>query len=151
MRCESGPKEGSEEGTPHFSASVVCSPKVQQQRQVPRLPLVSFPSETAKLLQPYQWIFFLKRMGGSQNQIVTEIGKDLRRSSSPIPMLKQVPYSVLHMEASWRVLNIFRERDSTASPGSLFQCSVTVKARKIFLMFVWNFLCFSLCSCIPLK
>jgi len=41
-------------------------------------------------------------------------------------------------------LNISREGDSTTSLGSLFQCSVTLRVKKFFLMFRWNFLCFIL-------
>ena len=46
---------------------------------------------------------------------------------------------------SRRVWNISREGDSTASLGSLFQGSVTLRGKKFFLMFSWNFLCLSLC------
>ena len=46
---------------------------------------------------------------------------------------------------SRRVLNISREGDSTASLGSLGQGSVTLRGKKFFLMFSWNYLCFSLC------
>jgi len=42
-------------------------------------------------------------------------------------------------------LNISREGDSTASLGSLFQCSITLRGKKFFLMFRQNFLCLSLC------
>ena len=35
--------------------------------------------------------------------------------------------------------------DSTASLGSLVQCSVTLRVKKFFLLFSWNFLCFNLC------
>ena len=38
-----------------------------------------------------------------------------------------------------------REGDSTASLGSLFQCSVTLTVKKFFPMFVWNFLCSGFC------
>ena len=55
------------------------------------------------------------------------VGRDLWRSRSLTLLLKQVPCSSLHMKASSWVLNISRERDSTTSPDSLFQCSVTVK------------------------
>ena len=53
--------------------------------------------------------------------------------------------SRLHRTLSRRVLNISREGDSTAFLGSLFQCSITLRVTKLFLMFSWNFLCFSLC------
>ena len=46
-----------------------------------------------------------------------------------------VTYSRLHRTLSRRVLNISREGDSTASLGSLFQCSVTLRGKKFFLMF----------------
>ena len=65
--------------------------------------------------------------------------------SPEVLLLKQVPYSSLSRKASKRVLNISREGDSTASLGSLFQCSVTHMVNKFFCMFVWNFLCSSLC------
>jgi len=61
------------------------------------------------------------------------------------PCRSRVTYSRLHRTLSRRVLNISREGDSTASLGSLFQGSVTLRGKKFFLMFRWNFLCFSLC------
>ena len=45
----------------------------------------------------------------------------------------RVTYSKLHRTLSRRVLNISREGDS---PGSLFQCSVTLRGKKFFLMFL---------------
>jgi len=54
-------------------------------------------------------------------------------------------YSRLHMITPRQVLNIPREGDSTAPLGSLFQCSITLRMKKFFLVFRWNFLCFSLC------
>jgi len=61
------------------------------------------------------------------------------------PCRSRVTYSRLHRTLSRRVLNISREAESTASLGSLFQCSVTLRVKKFFLMFRWNFLCFNLC------
>ena len=61
------------------------------------------------------------------------------------PHRSRVTYSRLHRTLSRRVLNISREGDSTTSLGSLFQCSVTLRGKKFFLMFRQNFLCFSLC------
>lgn len=61
------------------------------------------------------------------------------------PLLKLVPCSKLHRKASRWILNIFKEGNSTTSLGSLFQCSVTLKVKKLSFMFVWNFLCYSLC------
>ena len=60
-------------------------------------------------------------------------------------VLKQVHYSNLYRKVSQQVLNIFREGDSTTSVGSLFLCSVTLTARKVFLMLIWNFLHSSFC------
>jgi len=61
------------------------------------------------------------------------------------PCQSRVTYSRLHRTLSRRVLNISREGDSTASLGSLFQGSVTLRGKKFFLMFRQNFLCFNLC------
>ena len=52
--------------------------------------------------------------------------------------------SRLHRTLSRQVLNISRE-ESTTSLGNLFQCSITLRGKKFFLMFRGNFLCFSLC------
>ena len=49
------------------------------------------------------------------------------------------------MTVSRRVCSISREGDSTTSLGSLGQGSITLRVKKFFLMFSWNFLCFSLC------
>jgi len=43
---------------------------------------------------------------------------------------KAAPYSQLHREESRWVHNISRERNSTTSLGSLFQCSVTLTVKK---------------------
>jgi len=71
---------------------------------------------------------------------------------SPVQPLCQsrVTQSRLHKTLSRRVLNISREGDSTTSLGSLGQCSVTLRGKKFFLTFSWNFLgfgFFSNCSC----
>ena len=65
------------------------------------------------------------------------VGRDLCGSSSPGPCWSRVTYR--------QVLNISREGDATTSLGSLFQGSVTLRVKKCFLVFNWNFLCFSLC------
>ena len=57
----------------------------------------------------------------------------------------RVTYSRLHRNLSRQILNISREGDSTTSLGSLFQCSVTLRGKKFFLLFRRNFLCLSLC------
>ena len=80
-----------------------------------------------------------------QNHRTFGVRRDLCGSSSPTLCRSRVTYSRMHRTLSRRVLNISRERDSTASLGSLFQCSVTLRGKKFFLMFSWNFLCFSLC------
>jgi len=80
-----------------------------------------------------------------QNHRILGVGRDLCGSSSPAPCQSRVSQSRLHRTSSRQVLNISREGDSTTSLGSLFQGSVTLRV-KFFLMFRWNFLCFSLCS-----
>jgi len=54
------------------------------------------------------------------------------------PCQSRVTYSRLHRTLSRRVLNISREGDSTASLGSLLQCSVTLRVKKFFLVFSWK-------------
>jgi len=54
------------------------------------------------------------------------VGRDLCGSPSPTPCRRRVTQSRLHRTLSRRVWNISREGDSTTSPGSLFQCSVTL-------------------------
>jgi len=61
------------------------------------------------------------------------------------PCRSRVTYSRLHRTLSRWVLNTAREGNSTTSLGSLFQCSVTLRGKKFFLMFRRNFLCFNLC------
>jgi len=81
----------------------------------------------------------------SQNHRMVGVGRDLCGSPSPTPCQSRVTHSRLHRTLSRRVLNISREGDSTAPLGSLGQGSVTLRGKKFFLMFSWNFLCFSLC------
>jgi len=59
-----------------------------------------------------------------------------------LPCQSRVTYS--RSSSRW-VLNIAREGDSAIPLGSLFECSVTLKVKKFYLVFRWNFLCFSLC------
>ena len=56
-----------------------------------------------------------------------------------------VTQSRLHKTLSRWVLNVSREGEPTTSLGILLQCSVTLRVKKFFFMFSWNFLCFSLC------
>ena len=53
---------------------------------------------------------------------------------------KAVPYNRSHMSVSTCALNISIEGDSTTSLCSLFQCSVILTVKKLFLRFIWNFL-----------
>ena len=78
----------------------------------------------------------------SQNHRISGVGTDLKRSS-PTPLLKQVHHNRSHKQASRQVLDISIEGDSTTNPGNLFQCSVPFTTKKIFHMFIWNFLCSS--------
>jgi len=73
------------------------------------------------------------------------VGRDLCGSPSPTPCQSRVTQSRLHRTASRRGWNISREGDSTVPLGSLFQCSVTLRGKKFFLMFSWNFPGFDLC------
>jgi len=72
------------------------------------------------------------------------VGRDLCGSSSPTPLLKQgrlqqaaqdLTQVGLEYLQSWTIHNL----------GNLFQCSVTLRGKKFFLTFRWNFLCCSLC------
>ena len=85
---------------------------------------------------------------GSQDHGITERwgleGTSVGHLVQP-PCQSRITYSRLHRTLSRRVLNISREGDSTTSLGSLFQCSFTLRVKKFFFMFTWNFLCFNLC------
>ena len=83
----------------------------------------------------------------SPNHRTVGVGRDLWGSFNPIqsPYWSRVTYSRLHRTASRQVLNISREGVSKTALGNLFQCSVILRGKKFFLMFRWNFLCFSLC------
>jgi len=63
------------------------------------------------------------------------------------PCRSRVTYSRLHRTVSRWVLSISREGDSTTSLGSLFQCSVTLRGKKFFLMFTRNFLFVPVAPC----
>jgi len=75
-----------------------------------------------------------------ENHRMVGVGRDLCGSPSPTPCQSRVTQSRLHRTLFRRVLNISREGDSTASLGSLGQGSVTLRGKKFFLMFRWNFL-----------
>ena len=80
-----------------------------------------------------------------ENHSMVGVGRDLCGSPSPTLCPRRVTHSRLHSTASRRGWNISREEDSTTSLGSLGQGSVTLRVKKFFLMFSWNFLGFSLC------
>jgi len=73
------------------------------------------------------------------------VGRDLWTYLVQPPCQSKVTYSRLHRTSSRQFLNTSRDGDSTTPLGSPFQYSVTLRVKKFFLMFRWNFLCFSLC------
>lgn len=83
----------------------------------------------------------------TQNHKIVRVGRDTWISSSPVFLLKQIAWIMWHRKASRQVLNIFREGESTASPDSLLQCSVTLRWNKFFLMFSWSFLSVPVAFC----
>ena len=87
----------------------------------------------------------------SQNHRTVGVGRDLCGSPSPTPCWSRVTQSRLHRTLFRRGLNISREGDSTTSLGCLGQGSVTLIVKKFFLLFSWNFLCFSLCPFVPTR
>ena len=50
------------------------------------------------------------------------------------PCRSRVTYSRLHSTLSRLVLNISKEGEPTTSLGNLFQCSITIKVKKFFLI-----------------
>jgi len=80
----------------------------------------------------------------SQNHRMLGVGRTSVDHLVQLPCQSRVTYSRLHRTSSRQVLNSSREGDSTTSLESLFQCFVTLKVKMFFLMFRWNFLCFSL-------
>lgn len=63
----------------------------------------------------------------------------------PIPISLQKHFSRAGCTAKWSNLNISREENFTSSLDTSFLCSVTLKAKKLFLMFRLNYLCSNLC------
>jgi len=99
----------------------------------------------SSLLQLLHTLFcpFSSRL--SENHRTFRVGRDLCGSPSPTLCRSRVTQSRLHSTTARRVWNISREGDCTASLDSLGQVSITLRLKKFFLMFSWNFLCFSLC------
>jgi len=81
----------------------------------------------------------------SQNPRMVGVGKALWGSPSPTPCRSRITQSRLQRTSSGQGLSISREGDSTSPLGSLGQGSVTLTVKRLFLLFRWNFLCFSLC------
>ena len=81
------------------------------------------------------------KMKRSQNHRMLGIGRDLERSSSPIPLPEQEHLYEVTRECVQRVLNVSRVGDSTHPLGSRFQCSVTLTEKKFLLKSKWNLLC----------
>ena len=75
----------------------------------------------------------------SQNHRIVEVGRDLCGSPSPTPLLKQ---GHLQQAAQDRVQVGLEYLQRRRLQG---QGSVTLRGKKFFLLFSWNFLCFSLC------
>jgi len=81
-----------------------------------------------------EWLLILPHIG------IMKLGGNLWRSSSPTSLLKQVPYRRL----SRLIVNICGGA-STNSLGSLSQCSVTLTVKKLFLIFLFQFVLFAPC------
>ena len=98
-----------------------------------------------KSLEIWQWLTDRRNRGN--HRITKWSGLEGTSVGHPFqpPCRSRVTYSRLHSTSSRWVLNISREGDSTTSLGSLGQGSVTLRGKKFFLVFSWNFLCFSLC------
>ena len=73
------------------------------------------------------------------------VGRDLWRSSCPIPLIEQGCPEQGAQECVQVGFECLQGRDPTASLGSLCPCSGTHTGKKLFLMFRWNFPCSNLC------
>jgi len=85
----------------------------------------------------------------SQRHQITGVGRDLWRSS-PTTLLKQVPCNRLHRKVSRLVLSISRERDFTASLGSLFQCYINLRVKETCSHVPMEQNCVTFCARYPL-
>jgi len=73
------------------------------------------------------------------------VGRDLWGSSGPTPLPKQGHLQQVPQDCVQAGLEYLQRRRIHNPLGSLFQGSVTIQVKKFFLVFRWNFLCFSLC------
>jgi len=74
------------------------------------------------------------------------VESDLWGSSSPTPLPKQGHLQQAVQDNVQVGFEYLQGRRHLKPPlGSLFQGSVTLRGKKFFLMFRWNFLCFNLC------
>lgn len=76
----------------------------------------------------------------TQNHRIAGVGRGHGRSSSSTPLLKYASSTCAQAGFEY-----FQRSRLQISQGSLFQHSVTPKAKKFFLIFRLNFLCYSLC------
>ena len=116
------------------SFSLVSSLSTPREAPLSARCVVKAPTKSGAALQPE-----------SQNHRMVGVGRDLCGSPSPTPCRSRVTYSRLHRTLSRRGWNISRAGDSTAPLGSLGQGHVTLRGKKFFLVFSWNFPGSSLC------
>ena len=88
---------------------------------------------------------FSQQQQGSNPRITASRELEGTSGDHPVhPPAKAVPWSKLHRKVSRQIWSVSRQGDSTASLGSLFQCSVILTVKKFFLLLRWDFLCSSL-------
>ena len=80
-------------------------------------------------------------------QGIVEVGRDLWRSSSPTSHHSSFPTAGCTGKCPGEFWISAEETPQLS--GSLCQCSASLTAKKFFLTFRWNFLCFSYYCCIP--
>jgi len=108
-----------------------------------------FSAEFAKFLFFHHNCFFLDVMKyiytGSQNHRMVGVGRDIWGSSSPTPLPKQGYLQQAAQDLIQAGFEYLQRRRLHNLPGQPVQCSVTLRGKKFFLMFSWNFLCVNLC------
>jgi len=82
----------------------------------------------------------------SQDHKVVEIGRDIWRSSGPIPCSSRVSCSRFLRSLTSQILSISKDGDSTTSLGNPFQYSVTLTVTKVFSCVQVAFPCFLICA-----